>query len=79
MSAKQDITQSAERITLDQIKHRAEAVKELAVSDAKSTVSAVLDTDATRTLFMVAGIVVVAASLAFYLGARTRPTIPSEP
>jgi hypothetical protein len=79
MTAQQDTTPATERITLDQIKHRAEAVKDLAVSDAKATVSAALDTDATRTLFMIAGIVVVAASMAFYLGSHSRPTITPEP
>jgi hypothetical protein len=72
------MTQPDERITLDDIKHRAEAVKDLAVSDAKASVAAVIDTDATRTLLIVAGVVLVAASLAFYLGSQTRPTITPD-
>jgi hypothetical protein len=70
MSARRETTPPAERITLDQIVHRAEEVKAMAVTDVKSSVAEVLDSNETRTLLMVAGLVVFAASMAFYLGSR---------
>ncbi|PKQ16868.1 MAG: hypothetical protein CVT67_03655 [Actinobacteria bacterium HGW-Actinobacteria-7] len=79
MSAKHDTTTPpAERITLDQIRHRAEEIQDRAVADAKSAVAAVVDTDATRTLLVVAGVVVIAASLAYYLGSRAHRVIVSD-
>jgi hypothetical protein len=59
-----------EPITLEQIKHRAEGIKDLAVVETKDAVGRVLHEDATKTLLVVAGIVVVAASLAYFLGSR---------
>lgn len=64
-------TPPAERITLDDIKHRAGQVKDLAVTETKSAVASVIDTNETKTLLIIAGVVVVAASLAFFLGARS--------
>ena len=71
MSADTPDTQPVERITLDDLKHRAEQVKDLAVTDAKSAVASVIDTNETRTLLIIVGVVVVAASIAFFLGARS--------
>lgn len=62
---------SEERITIDDIRHRAEHVKSQALSEAKSAVDTVMGENGTRTLVMVAGLVVVAASLAFFLGSRS--------
>ncbi len=60
-----------DRITLDQIRHRVDEVHEIAVSDAKSVASAVVRNEGARALFLVAGVVVVAASLAYFIGARS--------
>jgi len=60
----------AERITLDDLKHRAEQVKDLAVSDAKDAVATAFDTSEVRTLLIAAGVIVAVASVAFFLGTR---------
>ena len=60
------------KITVDDLKHRAEAVKDIAIVQTKEGVSAVVEDNATRTLLIMAGVVIVAASLAFYLGSATR-------
>lgn len=70
-AAKKDVTEMEPRVTLDDLRHQAEAVKTKAVSEAKSAVDTIIGQDTTRTLLMVAGIVVVAASLAFFLGSRS--------
>ncbi len=59
------------RVTIDDLKHRAEAVKSLAVRETKDAVNTVFDENATRTLIIVAGVVVVVASLAFFLGSKS--------
>lgn len=67
-----DTTGLPERhVTIDEIRQRVETVKSMAVSEAKEAVDMVVDESATRTLLVVAGLVVVAASLAFYLGSRS--------
>lgn len=58
------------RVSLDDLRHRAEAVKSTAVEEAKGAVDAVMAESATRTLLIVAGVVVLTASVAFYLGSR---------
>lgn len=75
MSAKETVpTQPpAEKITLDDLKDRVDKVKNLTVSETKRVSADVLETNAARTLMIVAGVVVVAASFAFYLGSTTRP------
>jgi len=67
----------AERITLDDLKHRAEQVKDLAVQDAKSAVGAVVDTSEARTLMIMVGVAVAVASIAFFLGTRS-VRLPSD-
>ncbi len=60
-----------ERVTLDDIRHKAEAVKHQAVEEAKGAAEAVVHSRDGQTLAIVAGIVVVAVSLAFFLGSRS--------
>ncbi len=60
------------KITVEDLKHRAEAVKDIAVVQTKQGVAAVVEDNATRTLLIMAGVVVLAASFAFYLGSATR-------
>ncbi len=67
----QEITpQPVERITLDDLKNRAEKIKDIAVTDVKTATTQVLETDATKTLLIVAGVVIAAASIAYFLGSR---------
>ncbi len=72
MTPTPDTEPQAPRVSLDDLKHRAETIKDLAVTEAKQTVDMVVDENATRTLLIMAGLVVVAASVAFFLGSRTR-------
>lgn len=58
------------RVTLDDLRHRAEDVKSKAVAEAKGAVDVVMGESSTKTFLIVAGVVVVAASIAFYLGSR---------
>lgn len=71
MTAAKDTAPVEPRITLEDVKHRAETVRDLAVTEAKQTTQRVMDETAGRTLLIVAGVVVIAASLAFYLGSRS--------
>lgn len=57
-----------ERVTLDELKHRAEQVQDLAVDQGKRVVKTVYDTDFTKAMMVVAGVVVVAASVAYLIG-----------
>ncbi|HSK46997.1 MAG TPA: hypothetical protein VLA05_03215 [Coriobacteriia bacterium] len=66
------------RVTLDDLRHQAEAVKSKALAEAKSSVDAVIGPDEKRTLIMVAGLVLVAASLAFFLGSRSGRTMVAD-
>ena len=59
------------RVTMDDLRHQAESVKSKALAEAKSAVDAVVSPDEKRMLIMVAGLVLVAASLAFFLGSRS--------
>ncbi len=59
-----------DRVTLEQLKHRAESVQNLAVSEAKRVTNEVAEQDITRKALMVVGTVVVVASIAYYLGRR---------
>ena len=68
---KPDAAPPVERITLDDLKHRAGQVQDLAVTETKSAVASVLDTNEAKTLMIIAGVVVLAASVAFFLGARS--------
>jgi hypothetical protein len=59
------------RVTLDDIRHRADAVKSQALSEARGAVDEAIGGDNLRTLAAIAGIVIVAASFAFFLGSRS--------
>lgn len=63
-------TEPTERITLEDVKHRAEAVANLAISDTKAAVSEVVRTDSVRRLAILAGVIIVAASVAYFAGTR---------
>jgi len=70
MTAKQALPPTAPKITLDDVKHRAEAVKDLAVSDAKSALATVARTEESKKLLIAVGVVIAVASVAYYLGSR---------
>ncbi len=59
-----------ERVTLDELKHRAEALKDLAVSETRAAVRRVFAEDSTKVVLAVAGAVVLAVSFAYLAGAR---------
>lgn len=67
--AKAGSTTAIERVTIDDLRHRAEAVKSKAVAEAKGAVDVVVG-DQKRTLMIIAGVVIVAAGIAYYLGAQ---------
>ncbi len=73
MSAREAVGEPAEEkehISLDDLKHRAEAVKDLAVSEAKEAASRVAEMDATRKALIVIGVAVAVVSVAYFLGTR---------
>jgi hypothetical protein len=59
-----------ERVSLDEIKQRATTIQDLAVVQAKEVVDEVYTQNVTRAALVALGVVVVAASLAYYLGRR---------
>lgn len=60
----------ADRVTLEQLKQRAESVQDLAVSETKRVTNEVMELDFTRKALIAVGTVVVVASLAYYFGRR---------
>ena len=60
----------AERVSLDEIKQRATTIQNLAVVQAKEVAHEVYEQDVTRALLVALGVVVVVASLAYYVGSR---------
>jgi hypothetical protein len=59
-----------ERVSLDEIKHRVEQIQDLALTQTKSVVSEVYEQNVTRAALVALGVVVVAASVAYFLGVR---------
>jgi len=59
-----------ERVTLEQLKHRAEAVTNLAVGESKRVTTDILETQAAKIAMIAVGTIVVVASLAYFLGQR---------
>ncbi|HET6352063.1 MAG TPA: hypothetical protein VFG89_08045 [Coriobacteriia bacterium] len=70
MSAKELELAAEPRVTVDDLRHRAENFKTQAMEEAKSAANAVVAQEATKTILVVAGVVIVAASLAYFLGTR---------
>jgi hypothetical protein len=58
----------AERVSLDEIKQRVGTIQDLAVTQAKDVATEVWEKNVTRALIVGVGVVVVAASLAYFLG-----------
>lgn len=60
----------AERVTLEQLKLRAAKVTDLAVRESKRVANEVYEESFSKTVLIVVGVVVVAASLAYFMGSR---------
>lgn len=71
----------AERVSIDEIKHRAEEIQDLAVTESKRLVSEVYEQNMTRAALVAVGVVLVAASVAYLLGRATarRVVVPDVP
>ena len=59
-----------ERVTVDELKQRAEQIQDLALTQTKQVVREVYEQNVTRAALVAVGVVVVAASVAYYLGTR---------
>ncbi len=57
-----------ERVSLDELKQRATTIQNLAVVQAKEVVDEVYTQNVTRAALVALGVVVVAASLAYFIG-----------
>lgn len=71
MTARKAPVPELPKITIDDVKHRAESVTDLAVSEAKGAVTRVTQTDGAKLAMFAVGAVVLVASVAFYLGTRS--------
>ncbi len=71
MTAQNPVPGSEEpKITIDDIKHRAEVITDMAVTDAKEAVAAVAGTDAAKKVMIAVGVVLAVASVAYFMGSR---------
>jgi hypothetical protein len=68
-----------ERVTLEQLKHRAEEISDLAVSESKRVANEVYEQNVTRAVLVAVGVVVVAASLAYFMGSSACKRALSAP
>lgn len=59
-----------ERVTIEELKQRAEQIQDLALTRTKQVVHDVYEQDVTRAALVALGVVVVVASLAYFAGAR---------
>ena len=65
-----DIDVAEPKITLEDVKHRAEAVRDLAKSEAKRATNTIMHERATQAVMVGVGVVAVLASLAYLMGTR---------
>lgn len=81
MSPERPTAPAPEKITLDEVKNRAEDVRDLVVTETRRTTREVLESDPVRTALVVVGVVVAAASVAYFLGTRAGRAAyrPAEP
>ena len=70
-----------ERVTLDEMKSHVERIQNLALTQGKQVVSDVYEQNVTRAALVAVGAVLVAASVAYYLGTRAsrRMIVTTEP
>jgi hypothetical protein len=67
-----------ERVTVDELKQRVEQIQDLALTQTKQVVQDVYEQNVTRAALVALGVIVVAASVAYYLGTRAarQVTVP---
>jgi pheromone shutdown protein TraB len=70
-----------ERVSLDELKQRVSTIQDLALVKTKETVSEVYEQNFTRAVLVALGVVVVAASVAYYMGTQVsrKVTITNVP
>ena len=68
-----------ERVTLDQIKHRAEAIGDLTASESKRLANEVYEQNVTKVVLVAVGVVLAVASVAYFLGTRAGRRATSGP
>ena len=70
-----------ERVSLDELKSSAERIQNLALTQSKQVVHDVYEQNVTRAALVAVGVIVVAASIAYYLGrqASRRVVVTTEP
>jgi hypothetical protein len=70
-----------ERVTLDELKQRVGQIQDLAVTQSKEVVYTVYEQNVTRAVLVAVGVVVVAASIAYFMGrqASRNVTITNVP
>lgn len=73
------VTDQTRPITIEDVKHRAEAVKDLVVSDTKQVVASVVEAPESKKLLVAVGAVVLVAGLAYYLGTRASRRVYGDP
>lgn len=66
-----DIQVPAQRVTLDDLKHQAEALRDQAVTEAKDTVKTVMGPERKKALMVAAGVALVIVSVAYMAGTRS--------
>jgi len=74
-----DVESDEPRITIEDVKHRAVAVRDLAVSEAKRSTNEMLHERATQTVIIGVAAVLAITSLAYYLGSRKCLRQPPPP
>ncbi len=68
-----------ERVTLEQIKHRAEEIGNLAINESKRIANDVYEQNVSKAVLVAVGVIVVAASLAYFMGSRAGRRAASPP
>lgn len=66
-----DIQAPAPRVTLDDLKHQAEALRDQAVTEAKDTAKTVMGPERKKALMVAAGVALVVVSIAYFAGTRS--------
>ncbi len=68
-----------ERVTLDQLKHRVGQISDLAVSESKRVANDVYEQNISKAALVAVGVVLVAASLAYFMGTRAAKRAAAAP
>jgi hypothetical protein len=68
-----ELSQQEQPLTIDDLRHRAEQVRDLAITETKRTVNTVTSQPATRIAVVAVVGIAVALSVAYYIGKRSGP------